>query len=392
MRPLWSYGFRPFFLLASLFAAVSVVVWVLILRGVLPASASLPLFSWHAHEMLFGFTAAVLAGFLLTAVRSWTGGQPTLEGPGLIALVMVWVTSRIFALWPAAVPPALHIGVDALFFVGLAVAIGIPLLRTNNRRNLALPPLLLVLGGADVAMHLGTLGAGALWLPLGTLLALQVPLIFLVVVGGRVVPLFTRNALRAEGHDVTDRPAVAYASLAAVVVAALCEALVVVKPSVALLAVCANAAAGSLLLLRMRGWRTLHTIKNPIVVVLHVGWALFGVGYLLVALARGWPSLLAVTTAQHTLTVGGLSLIILGMMSRVALGHTGRPLVVRKAIVIAYALLVLATLVRVGVPALAPTTTVPYLDIAATLFAAAFLLFFVVYLPVLVSRRADEDA
>ncbi len=390
MRPLWSYGFRPFFLLASLAGAVLVIVWVFVLRGQLPAPTSLPLFSWHAHEMLFGFTAAVLAGFLLTAVRNWTGGQPTLEGRGLMALVVVWLLARVLALWPGQVPAALHIVIDASFFVGLALAIAIPLAKTGNKRNLALPPLLLLLGSADVAMHLGALGAGSLWLPLATVVALNVPLLFLVVIGGRVLPFFTRNGLRGAGVEVRDPPALAYAGLAAVVLVLLSEILVVIRPSSSGFAALASALAGALLLARLAGWQTWATRKLPVLAVLHVGWAFLGLGYLLMAVARMWPTLLLPTTALHTLTIGGLALIILGMMSRVSLGHTGRPIRVRRSIVVGYGLLVAAALVRVGVPALWPRTSLPYLDLAALLFAGAFVIFFVVYLPILIAPRADE--
>src|SRR5690606_1846869 len=108
MKPLWSYGFRPFFLLAAAFAATSVIVWVLVLRGAVALPPGLPPFAWHGHEMLFGSTSAVLAGFLLTAVRNWTGGQPTLEGRGLIVLVVIWLAGRVLALLPIAVPAAVH--------------------------------------------------------------------------------------------------------------------------------------------------------------------------------------------------------------------------------------------------------------------------------------------
>lgn len=391
MKPLWSYGFRPFFLLASAFAALSILVWVLVLRGLVSISPALAPFSWHAHEMLFGFTSAVLAGFLLTAVRNWTGGQPTLEGRGLMALVVVWLAGRALALVPALVPPVLHMGVDAAFFVGLAVAIGIPLVKTKNRRNLAMPPLLLLFGAADVAMHLGASGLGPhVLVPLATTFALHVPLLFVVIVGGRVVPFFTRNALRAEGIEVNDSRVVAYAGLSTVAVAVIAEALFVVRLDVAPIAVVALASAGVLLLVRMRGWATRHTFSRPVLAVLHVGWVLLAVGYLLLALARGWPSVLLPTTALHALSIGGLALIILGMMSRVSLGHTGRPIVVVKPIVIAYGLVVLSGLVRVVVPALVPATSMPYLDIAAGLFAAAFLIFFFVYLPILTAPRPDE--
>lgn len=391
MKPLWSYGFRPFFLLASAFAALSVVVWVLVLRGLVSVSPALPPFSWHAHEMTFGFTSAVIAGFLLTAVRNWTGGERTLEGRGLFALVCIWLAGRVLALVPAALPPVVHMAVDAAFFVGLAVAIAIPLLKTRNRRNLAMPPLLLVFGAADVAMHLGALGSTSL-IPLATVFALHVPLVFVVIVGGRVVPFFTQNALRAEGVSVKDSRVLAYASLSTVVVTVLAEAILVVKVDFAPVTVVALASTGILVLLRMRGWATRHTFRRPVLAVLHIGWASLGCGYLLLALARGWPSVLLPTTALHALSVSALALIILGMMSRVALGHTGRPIVVAKPIVIAYGLVVLAGLVRVLVPALAPATGLPYLDVAAGLFAAAFVLFFFVYLPILTAPRADEEA
>lgn len=391
MKPLWSYGFRPFFLLAAAFAATSVIVWVLVLRGAVALPPGLPPFSWHAHEMLFGFTSAVLAGFLLTAVRNWTGGQPTLEGRGLIVLVVIWLAGRVLALLPIAVPAAVHALVDAAFFVGLAVSIGIPLVRTRNKRNLAMPPLLLLLGGADVAMHVGAAGGGPLWIPLATTFALYVPLLFVVIVGGRVIPFFTQNALRGEGVVVSDLRVVAYAGLVTVALVVLAEILVVVAPSTAPLAAAAHATASVLLFARMRGWATFKTFSRPVLAVLHVGWASLALGFLLMGLARKMPSLILPTTALHALTVGGLAVIILGMMSRVSLGHTGRPIVVVKPIVVAYGLVVLAALVRVAVPALAPSTSVPFLDIAAGLFAAAFVIFFFVYLPILLAPRPDEE-
>lgn len=388
MTPLLSAGFRPFFLLASLFAALVVPAWDLVLRGRLPLTTHLGPFGWHAHEMLFGFTAAVLAGFLLTAARNWTGRE-TARGPLLFALVLLWLAGRAAPLFDTALPPALVVAPDPLFFLAVALVVGVPILRSRNLRNAPLPLLLLVLGAADLTLHLAALGTAPTLGPVAKAVALHVPMVFLTVIGGRVIPAFTGNALRADGVELRSRNVVDALAPAAAVSVLVFEAWVALRPSLAIAAATAAGFAGLVVLARMRGWRSAAVRGQPILWVLHLGYLLLGTGYLALAASRLWPAALPPTTALHTLTVGALGLLILGMMSRVALGHTGRPLVVRPIIVVAYLLLGLALVARVVVPALWPAAAFVGIDVAATAWMVAFGSYFVVYLPILVGPRAD---
>jgi uncharacterized protein involved in response to NO len=191
---LWNLGFRPFYLLASLFSAISVLLWTAQYSGVLPF-AYLQGHLWHGHEMLFGYTLAVVAGFLLTAVRPWTG-QLTLVGVPLMALSALWVAGRVLVLTPFHTWAA---AVNAVFPVALAVAIAIPLLRSQNVRNYFFVGLLALMGALVAALHLSLLGVIELPPRLGLRLGLDVMLFIMAVMGGRVIPMFTNNGVSGAG-------------------------------------------------------------------------------------------------------------------------------------------------------------------------------------------------
>lgn len=383
---LWSIGFRPFFLLAALFAVGSVLAWDLVLRGHLALISRLGATAWHAHEMLFGFTAAVLAGFLLTAVQNWTG-RSTATGSGLFALATLWLLGRAATAWSGSLPPGLAEIVDVAFLPALAAVIARPIVQTRNRRNYGIPVLLLVLAAANAGLHLAVLGiAPALYRP-SLAAALFVPLVFLVLIGGRVVPTFTGNALTEEGRTVRTRSLVDTLAVMAAVVTLLAETAASAWSSVSGLAAGADVVTGGLVLLRMRGWQSWATRRRPILWVLHLGYALLGVGYVAMGAAKVWPAVLPPSAALHVVTIGGLALLILGMTSRVSLGHTGRPLVVGRSVTVAYLLLAFAVVPRLVVPWVAPAAAPLALDAAALLFAAAFGIYVVVYLPILVTPR-----
>jgi uncharacterized protein involved in response to NO len=388
---LFSIGFRPFFLLAAAFAVVSILLWALVLRGTVEISSRLGVIGWHAHEMLFGFTAAVIAGFLLTAVQNWTN-RKTADGVPLMALTLLFVTGRVLTVMSARLPPGLAELTDALFLPALAVTVALPIARAKNTRNAGVPVLLVVWSVANVGMHLAALGiAPALARPALTL-ALFVPLVFLVFIGGRVIPLFTGNALpvtevKIRGRNVFDTLAVAL-----VVVAALGELLASFAPRFVVEAGALDVVLGLVVLVRMRGWRAFETWRVPLLWILHVGYALLGLGFIVLGVARASPALtgttlLAPSTAMHVLTVGALSVLIFGMTTRVGLGHTGRPLIVPKSIVVGYALIVSVVVPRVLLPTFAPAWSGVFFDAAALLFAAAFAIAFVVYLPILTRPR-----
>jgi uncharacterized protein involved in response to NO len=380
---LFAYGFRPFFLLAALWAMVGVGGWMAALHVGWPEGA-LPPMLWHAHEMLFGFLVAAIAGFLLTAVPSWTGRRGYAGWP-LAGLVGLWLAGRV-AMSPLTGDHAAAAVVDLLFLPVLALVLAPALVRSGAKRNTVFLLFLGLLFLANLGFHAPTLGLGMGWLadPLG--LARDVVLLLVVVIGGRVVPAFTGNALRAAGEEPGIRPRAGLdrAAIAAVALLVLAHQIV---PGGTLAGVVALLASG-LHGVRMAGWQGLRTLREPLVWVLHLAYLWVVVGLLLrglhgvagLALAAGW---------SHALTIGAFGTMVLAVMSRAALGHTGRPLRAPAPMVVAYLLVSAAVLARVFVPSLAPGLAVPSLGLAAALWIAGFALFAAIFLPILAGPRVD---
>ena len=367
---LWDLGFRPFYLLASSFATLSILLWALQFSGLLPyAYLQGPM--WHAHEMLFGFTLAVLSGFLLTAGQNWSG-QPTARGAWLAALAALWLAGRLLVLtpwgWLAAV-------VNVAYPLALAVALAIPLYRGGNRRNYFFVALLLVLALAQLVVHLNALGV--LHIPgwAGIALGLDVVLFVLCVMGGRVIPMFTNNAI--PGAKAVRQPWVEKLALGTILLLTLADAAHLAGSWLALVAALAMAAQLCRLWL-WQPWKTLHT---PLVWVLHGAYAWVVLHLALRAMAAlGW---LAPSVATHALTAGAIGSMVIGMMTRTALGHTGRKLLAGRAEVACYALVVAAAAVRVLVPLLSPALLVPAVLLSALLWSGGFLVYTWRYWPVL---------
>jgi len=377
--PVLALGFRPFFLLAGLLAALWLPIWLLVLHGQWTLHGALQGPAWHAHEMLFGFVAAVLAGFLLTAVRNWTG-LPTPTGWPLAGLAGLWLLARLLNLWGGVLPQALVITVDVAFLPALALSLAAPILRSKNVRNFAFPPLLLLLGGVNLMSHLGiTLGTTA------DQIALDIVLIIVVLITGRIVPLFTQNAIGQETHKRPTLDKALFALLAGILIF---DRVPQAEAGRGLL----SFIAGLLLAVRMVGWRSLQTRKLPILWVLHLGHAWLALGLLLRGVAIFAPSAVPVATATHALTVGAVGTLILGMMARVSLGHTGRKLEVHRVMAIGFALLALAALVRTLVPFLAAQHLLLGWTLAGVLWTAAFAVFVAVYAPMLLAPRVDGKA
>jgi uncharacterized protein involved in response to NO len=367
---LWSLGFRPFYLLASSFAALSIFLWALQFGGYLPfAYLQGPL--WHAHEMVFGFTLAVLVGFLLTAGRNWTG-QPTLSGAWLGALAVLWVAGRVLVLtpwgWAAAV-------VNTAFPLCAALALAIPFYKARNRRNYFFVALLLLMALAQWAVHVAALGVLRLpgWAGIG--LGLDVMLFVLCVMGGRVIPMFTNNGV--PGAGATREPWVEKLSLGLVLSLMVADLLQVSGFLLEWLLTLATLAH----LARWCLWHPWKTWRTPMVWVLHVAYAWIPLHLALRALgAWGWVSSSAAT---HALTAGAIGTMVIGMVTRTALGHTGRPLVAGWAEVSCYAMVTAAALVRVWVPLLAPSLTVDAVLLSAVLWSVGFGLYAWRYAPIL---------
>jgi uncharacterized protein involved in response to NO len=373
---LLAYGFRVFFLAAAALAAAVGLVWAASLYGVAgPAAIGV---AAHAHEMVFGFGGAVVAGFVLTAVPRWTS-TPRVHGAPLLALALLWTLARA-APWLGGAPALLFHAAGALFLPGVALAVGVPIVRARSRRNYGVLAILVGLGALAATSHAALLGwvsvapsrpaATAAW-ALGLLV---------MVIGGRVTPLFTKNALARAGSPATVRARdrrddVALGAAVAAVLASVTPLPDVVVAAAFLVA--AGAAAG-----RMWGWGTLAAARDPLVFVLHTGYAWVAVALALRGVAALAPAQVPPPLALHALTVGGIGTYTLGMMARVALGHTGRELRAPPLATVAFVLLHGAALVRL----LAPASALPA---AALLWAAAFGLYLLVYTPILTSPRAD---
>lgn len=380
----FAYGFRPFFLAAGLAAVLAIGAWAGIVATGAAPFGELPPSLWHGHEMLFGFVGAAVAGFLLTAVPSWTGSRGFAGAP-LILLAAAWLAGRIAFASAGLLPWPVVAAAELAFLPLLAFLIGRVLLRERNR-NFPMLVIVLLLWGID-AWYLEALRRGDPVLASRALAAgIGVVLLLVTIIGGRIVPSFTANALRRRGLAADIR---SHAPLEALVVGAMALSVLVdaVLPrsgaagAVAAVAAVAQAA-------RLSGWRSLRTLDEPIVWVLHAAYAWLPLGLALKAVhllaGSAWAA-----HWLHALTIGGAATMILAVTTRAALGHTGRPLVVPRSIAVAYGLLVLAALVRVFGPALWPGDYLATIEAAALLWIAAFGIYTVVYAPILTRERAD---
>jgi uncharacterized protein involved in response to NO len=373
---LWNLGFRPFYLLASAFAAISIVLWVLQYAGFLPIAYPRGA-AWHGHELIFGYTLAVIAGFLLTAVRNWSG-RPTPTGGLLIALCALWLAGRLLVLSPYGVAAAL---VSAAFPVAVAIAIAVPLVRSANRRNYFFVGLLVLLGAADLVFQLALVGVLDLPARPGLQAGLDVILFVMAVMGGRVIPMFTNHGVR--GANARRHAAVEKVALGGILVLLVADLLPVPAPALALIAlVCAVAHA-----IRLALWDSRKTLGTPIVWILHAAYAWIVLHLAFRALAAvGWvPEPLA----THALTIGAIGGLTLGMMTRTARGHTARPLEADRAEVACYMLVQLAAAVRVLGPLVVPSVYVASVVASGVLWSAAFALYFIRYWPILTRPRLD---
>ncbi len=381
VSPAWAAkGFRPFFLLSGAFAAAIVPLWLLVLSGIVRADAHFDPISWHAHEMIFGFAVAVIAGFLLTAAANWTGRE-TAVGRPLMLLSALWLAGRVALLAGPAVPRPVVAAIDLAFLPALAFAVGRPIVATRNTRNYPVLGVLAALWLADLAMHLDALGLAAGWRRRGSLAAVDLVTLLILFMAARIFPMFTRNATRVD--TIRNLPMLDRATVGGMLALAIAD---LALPG----HVAGTVLAGAIAILaaaRCTTWGAQHTLRQPLLWILHVGHAWIPVGLALRVLGALTPAVPA-SSALHALTAGALGCTTLGMMARVALGHTGRPLAPPRAVTIAFVLLVLAAAVRVA-GTLAPATYRPALHASGGLWTLAFVLFVAAYAALLCRPRVD---
>jgi uncharacterized protein involved in response to NO len=379
-------GFRFFFLAAGLFAVVSMTAWLVWLA--LHASGAAirePIIAvaphlWHGHEMIFGYAVAVLAGFFLTAVPSWTGAP---AAPTIFVSVTgaIWLAGRLAMWFSAWLDPFFVALIDLAFLPPLMVRIGLNLRRRPQPHNVILLGLLSLILAGNFLVHLEWTGiatdtaAGGLRLGLLTITAL------ITIIGGRIIPGFTRNALVRRGktdnlpvnHGVLSKGSIATAVLLALAVSAGLP-----DKALGVLALAAAVFNGA----RLAGWRSRDTLGQPILWSLHLAYAMLVLGYGVLATAylTGWPHDVA---ALHLTAVGAVGGMTLAMMSRAALGHTGRPLRVSRRTALAYLAIAAAALIRAFGPALAPGLFNAVMMVSGAIWVTGFALFVAAYWPIL---------
>ncbi len=376
--PLLRLGFRPFYLVAAALAALAVPLWVAAFFGVAPFGLQLALY-WHVHEMVYGFAVAVIVGFLYTAVRNWTN-LPTPRGTHLAALVLLWCAGRIALL---VAPPLWAAMIDLAFLPAAAWPIWQLLSKTKNRRNQFLPLLLGALVLLNALHHAAALG----WLAIDPLSPLRGGLLLIVlielVMGGRVIPSFTSNAVpqaRPKVRPRDDRLAIVLAVLAIV-----SWLLGLPVPAQAASFAAAALATGR----RVLGYQPQRTLAHPLLWILHFAYLWIAIGFALLAFAA--LGLAPPSAGWHALGVGATGGLVIGMITRTALGHTGRALQAGKAEVLMYALLMAGALLRVLASLHLSAGYSELLLASAGCWSMAFVLYLAVYLPRLSTTRLDGN-
>ncbi len=381
-HPVLALGFRPFYLLATAFAALQVAHWGAVYGGFAAQTGYFPGALHHAHEMIFGYIVAVIVGFLLTAAQNWTG-IATLRGASLAGLSAIWVLGRLAMVGWSFVPPPLAALLDMAFLPFAALALALPLLRSGNRRNYAMPLFLLALALANGALHLAALGLLDAVDTKAVPLAFGLVALLIVLMGGRVIPAFTGSALPDAG--VGRNAVLDWAALVSTAAVPLSDLFAVPWPALhtALLAAAALTNAA-----RMITWKPMATLRQPLLWVLHLAYAWIAVYFLLRLLAE-LDTFVDLTIALHALTVGAIGTITLGMMCRTSRGHSGEALVAAPLETLCFALVTLAALLRVFAPLLWPQAYAVEVALSAGLWVAAFGLFFVSLWPRLTRPRRD---
>jgi len=384
---LFSAGFRPFFLLAALWGMLSMPFWLAVFSGAVALPSDLAPWMWHAHEMIFGYAAATIAGFLLTAIPNWTGRLP-LQGWPLAGLASLWIAGRLAVLLSATLGVGVAAAVDLAFPLVFLLVVAREIIAGNNRRNLPMVVALSFLLLGNLLVHMEAMGYGNT-AELGVRIGLATVLMLIALVGGRIIPSFTRNWLAKERPQGPLPAEADRFDLAALAVAALALLAWAAKPDSSY-APWIELAAGAALVARLSRWRGVATMSEPLLWVLHLGYGWLAFGLMLLAINELSP-LLPATSALHALTTGAVGTMTLAVMTRATLGHTGQALTASRGTTAIYGLVTIAAALRVAAPLLAGHY-VAAVTAAGLAWSGAFLLFAALYGPLLLRPRGAQAA
>jgi uncharacterized protein involved in response to NO len=379
---LLSYGFRPFFLLGALYAAIAMLVWLPVFYGELSVPTVFVPRDWHVHELLYGYLPAVITGFLLTAIPNWTGRLP-LQGRPLLALVALWLAGRLAVTFSAVLGEAAVALIDASFLLAVAAAAAREIIAGSNWRNLKVLSPVIVLAAGNIGFHAESYLRGSAEISIRA--GMAAVLVLIMLIGGRVIPSFTRNWLARENPGRLPAPfgkfdaaAIAFSTLALA-----CWTVVPVgEPTAALLL-----ASAVLQAVRLVRWAGDRTLGDRLVLVLHVAYAFVPVGFLLTGLAAA--GLVLPSAGMHCWMAGAAGLMTLAVMTRASLGHTGRALDASPGTQAIYAAAFVAACARVAA-VLVPEWSHHLTQVAGVMWIAAFGGFGIVYGPMLLRPRTRQ--
>jgi uncharacterized protein involved in response to NO len=376
---LFSYGFRPFFLGGAAWAALGVLLWLPQYYGELQLPTAFAPLDWHIHEMLYGYLAAVIAGFLLTAIPNWTGRLP-INGASLVALVGLWAAGRVAILLSAKIGAATAALVDVAFLVIFAAVALREIIAGQNWRNLRVLVVLAILILGNVVFHAEAIVHGAA--DYGVRIGIGAAIALIMLVGGRIVPSFTHNWIARANPGRLPRQFSRFDAVS-IAVAAVALAAWVAAPRYALAGVLLIV-AGLVHAVRLARWAGDRTVADPLVLVLHVGYAFVPAGFGLVGAAILWPAFVPGSAGMHAWTAGAIGMMTLAVMTRASLGHTGQALQAGLATQAIYLCVVVAVLARI---AAAFVPDIVLVHVAGLAWAAAFTGFVLVYGPLLARVR-----
>jgi len=381
---LLSYGFRPFFLGAALWACIAMVLWIGLLSGFCNFAIGYGAIAWHAHEFLFGYIAAVMTGFLLTAIPNWTGRFP-LQGMPLFALFLLWLAGRVAMLTTDWIGTGTAAIIDCAYLITLTAVISREIVAGSNWRNLRVAVLVALMAIANIVFQAEVLVyAGPNY---GLRLAVAAIVALIMVVGGRVTPSFTSNWLTRQGSQIRPAPLGRF-DIGSIAIGGIALIAWVAAPdwygTAVLLLVMAIAQAA-----RLSRWTGARTLREPILFVLHLGYAFVPLGAFMLSISILWPRIVPTSGALHAWTTGAMGLMTLAIMTRATLGHTGRDVFSTPTTVAIYGAMLVAALARIAAPLL-PAFYYQTLLTAGVAWFLAFALFVLTYGPML--TRAKQTA
>jgi uncharacterized protein involved in response to NO len=378
---LFSYGFRPFFLGAAAYAAIAMVLWIGIVTDAWSIPSTYDPVAWHAHEFLWGYLSAVIAGFLLTAIPNWTGRLPIVGVP-LAILWSIWVLGRLAMFGSTGLPVEVSAAIDTAFLITLALVVAREIIAGRNWHNLMVLGVLSIFIAGNVVFHFQAISGENAAHGIGVRIGVAAAVLLIAIVGGRIVPSFTRNWLAKRGGRLPAQ--FGWVDKAVLAVSLFALAAWVANPELEISGYIATVAgfANFYRLARWVGWRC---FSEPLVAILHVGYLFVPIGFVLTGISTLYPELVPQAAALHAWTAGAFTIMTLAVMTRASLGHTGRLLVASKPVSAIYLFAIIAATARI---AAGITPAIPWLlEIAGLAWIMAFVGFVVVYAPLLAKPR-----